>query len=38
MESLDKFITSNIANTLDENLTNKQEIHQKELEANEIIL
>ena len=37
---MDKFVISNkqnITQNLDENITNKQEIHQKELEDNEII-
>ena len=33
---LDKFVISNKQN-IDENITNEQEIHQKELEDNEII-
>ena len=36
---IDKFVISNkqnIAQNLDENITNEQEIHQKELEDNEI--
>ena len=38
--SIDKFIISNkqnITQNLDENITNEQEIHQKELEDNEMI-
>ena len=38
--SMDKFVISNkqnITQNLDENITNEQEIHQKELEDNEII-
>ena len=38
--SMDKFIISNkqnITQNLDENITNEQEIHQKELEDNEMI-
>ena len=38
--SIDKFVISNkqnITQNLDENITNEQEIHQKELEDNEII-
>ena len=37
---MDKFIISNkqnITQNLDENITNEQEIHQKELEDNEMI-
>ena len=36
---MDKFVISNkqnITQNLDENITNEQEIHQKELEDNEI--
>ena len=39
-ESIDKFVISNkqnITKNLDENITNEQEIHQKELEDNEMI-
>ena len=38
--SIDKFVISNkqnITQNLDENITNEQEIHQKELEDNEMI-
>ena len=38
--SMDKFVISNkqnITQNLDENITNEQEIHQKELEDNEMI-
>ena len=38
-KKLDKFVISNKQNTtqnLDENITNEQEIHQKELEDNDI--
>ena len=38
--SMDKFVISNKQNTtqnLDENITNEQEIHRKELENNEMI-
>ena len=38
--SMDKFVISNkqnITKNLDENITNEQEIHQKELEDNEMI-
>ena len=38
--SIDKFVISNkqnITQNLDENITNEQEIHHKELEDNEII-
>ena len=37
---MDKFVISNkqnITQNLDENITNEQEIHQKELEDNEMI-
>ena len=37
---MDKFVINNkpnITQNLDENLTNEQEIHQKELEDNEMI-
>ena len=37
---MDKFVISNkpnITQNLDENLTNEQEIHQKDLEDNEMI-
>ena len=37
---MDKFVIrnkQNIAQNLDENITNEQEIHQKELEDNEMI-
>ena len=37
---MDKFVISNkqnITKNLDENITNEQEIHQKELEDNEMI-
>ena len=39
-ESIDKFVISNkqnITQNLDENIINEQEIHQKELEDNEMI-
>ena len=39
-ESMDKIVISNkqnITQNLDENITNEQEIHQKELEYNEMI-
>ena len=38
--SMDKFVISNkqnITQNLDKNITNEQEIHQKELEDNEMI-
>ena len=38
--SMDKFVISNkqnITQNLDENITTEQEIHQKELEDNEVI-
>ena len=38
--SIDKFVISNkqnITQNLDDNITNEQEIHQKELEDNEMI-